>query len=1445
MARRQDTQETPVRPMAARAKRHQKYGGREDQAVGYQDSAAGGMHDKQSYGFKDEKDEKDEKNDKGDSDFQKHKNIQTARDGTQGPKSREFETAASHRTHRKTENQHKQSDGNPAGDPRVKTSRTMVSTSRKVAAIDEERGEQEADSEEVVWWGPPGRHDCGEGEPEEELHHPGKWWQEGGEMVEDSASDAVSKDKAEARQDGLSQDGLRPDPLNRKSKEPEVRTARSGPLMFKPTKREIEEHNKHHCPFQPWCEHCVRGRATNVQHRRKKDEAEEDVDNKVPRISMDYFFMSRKDEEAKENPVLGMVDESTGDKYARATGQKGLGKNGEMDWLIQDMVNELRAWGHTGGPSGHIIMKSDNENSIKAVRDAVGRLLGGRVVPEGPPKGESQSNGRVEEAGKTIIGFARVLKDQLEKNAKVEILGSDVITQWLIRWAAMVPSRFLVGKDGKTAYERRRGRKCEVHTERFGESVWYRELKTKVEKQDKADSNWHRGLWLGHASNSNESIVGTKDGVVKAWAIRRMPVGEQWDASLIKTMQGTPQRPDPRKPSLSIPVSVSVDIMQEDESGIYVETARREAMPRSPHIRQWMLDEFGYTDGCQGCDFKKAGMSAQRPHNQKCRDRMEIAMEKDERGRRAKAAAKDRFDHWAALEMEENDKKEAQRKMEENQQKDEAKAEQASEGQPEEDQAPPEQVHQDQGEDEENDPDETKDEENKDEENKDDKDDKNDEDEDRKNDKKRNRGAIEQQHGDKRRRMPETRVQKRLRADSESEINKKFREEDFEDTALLQLHPANMSQQSRMEKATGICKRRLDRRAWRQKVENQQARMIENKAKDEMENKVRKLLKIGHADRIRDHTGKEVKKDDWHEDGVAAWDDITGVGLDASEVRKARMTEIGYAKKKHVWRKITRAESMRRGWKVIKTRWIDINKGDNDNMIYRSRLVAKEFNTGEVEGLFAGTPPLESLRMLVSDAASLKKGFRRKCIMINDVSRAFFEAPMQRNVCIELPDEDLDEKDRGKDMVGHLRMSLYGTRDAAANFQHEVKKFMKSNGFTVGLYNPCTYHHKGWQLKCLVHGDDFVTSGDRSGCDWLRKRLESRFEIKTKIVGHGGDEVREERILNRVIRATEKGWELEADQRHVDIIVEQLNLKEANPVKTPGEEEQVWEIEGNSEPLDEASSRKYRELAARANYLAQDRMDIQFATKEVCRGMCQPTKGNLKKLRRLGRYLKGHPRTVMAYKWQGQKQSVQGYSDSDFAGCRKTAKSTSGGVIMFGDHYIKSWSSTQKTVALSSGEAELTALVKCSCEVLGVVQLAADWGEDLEGEVLVDSSAALGVVARIGAGKLRHVRVGQLWVQQKNETGELNYKKIKGTSNPADLMTKSLVSQDIVRYMGMAGQELRLGRASKGLQLSTDTTKSANKLSPNLVSGFRSSQLVEQSLVDRLRSKEECETYHG
>ena len=116
-------------------------------------------------------------------------------------------------------------------------------------------------------------------------------------------------------------------------------------------------------------------------------------------------------------------------------------------------------------------MKSDGERAIGVVIDETARRLGGKVISEKPPKGESQSNGAVEEAGKRVREVAKVLKDMIEHKVTGKVKLESNVMQWLVRWAAMLLSRYQVGPDGKTGYERRRGRKCMIPLAAFGENV--------------------------------------------------------------------------------------------------------------------------------------------------------------------------------------------------------------------------------------------------------------------------------------------------------------------------------------------------------------------------------------------------------------------------------------------------------------------------------------------------------------------------------------------------------------------------------------------------------------------------------------------------------------------------------------------------------------------------------------------------------------------------------------------------------------------------------------------------------------------------------------------------------------------------------------------------------------------------------------------------------------
>ena len=130
-------------------------------------------------------------------------------------------------------------------------------------------------------------------------------------------------------------------------------------------------------------------------------------------------------------------------------------------------------------------------------------------------------------------------------------------------------------------------------------------------------------------------------------------------------------------------------------------------------------------------------------------------------------------------------------------------------------------------------------------------------------------------------------------------------------------------------------------------------------------------------------------------------------------------------------------------------------------------------------------------------------------------------------------------------------------------------------------------------------------------------------------------------------------------------------MSESNSVGTPSVRETVSDVS----PLPSCDATIYRALVARANYLSQDRLDIAFAVKELCRQMASPRVCDWNALKRLGRYLVSRPRIICRFAHQSAPESVCVWTDSDHAGCRETRKSTSGGVIMIGSHLIKAWSS--------------------------------------------------------------------------------------------------------------------------------------------------------------------------
>ena len=433
-------------------------------------------------------------------------------------------------------------------------------------------------------------------------------------------------------------------------------------------------------------------------------------------------------------------------------------------------------------------------------------------------------------------------------------------------------------------------------------------------------------------------------------------------------------------------------------------------------------------------------------------------------------------------------------------------------------------------------------------------------------------------------------------------------------------------------------------------------------------------------------------------------------------------------------------------------------------------------------------------------------------MMVIDIKRAHFYATSIRRVFVQLPPEDPRYGEPG--VCAELLQSMYGTRDAAANWEAAYTQVLVQAGFTRGQASPCHFWHEKWDVRVLVHGDDFVAIGPNEGLEKFRGMMEASYECKVESVGPGPEEQKELRVLGRIISYTEDGLRYEADPRHAEAVVEKLGLKDSNPAPTPAakeacrrgyggvlrtirdgtatsEEKAEWQKaaqeEENPEELAAPDVKLYQSMSARLNYLAMDRADVMFSVKELMRKMAKPTEGDLSKLKRVARYLVGTPWMYQEFPWQQRSGELRAYVDSDFAGCQSTRKSTSGGCLLWGSHCLKSWAKTQAIIALSSGEAELAAVVRGSTEVLGMQSILRDFGIEVELQVHSDATAAIGMVKREGLGKVRHLAVADLWVQEKQRLAVIVYGKVDGKHNPADAMTKGVDGDTLQRHMRTMG----------------------------------------------------------
>ncbi|CAE7846389.1 GIP, partial [Symbiodinium necroappetens] len=397
------------------------------------------------------------------------------------------------------------------------------------------------------------------------------------------------------------------------SRGPEIREAADRPALGEPpeedseaqrktrskripdlvSEQEYKDHMMTHLPFRSWCDHCIAGKSREDSHPLREARK---CKGEVPRFCVDYCFLGRAlkgempktaealkeplDAEDGQRPILVMVDQETGATFSY------LVTKGVNNYAVHVMSEALKFAGRQ-----RVLIMSDGEPAIRALIDTVARQAGKETqVQHAPKETHGPSNGAAERAILEVARQARTLVHALEtRYPGYQLKGDSEVFPWVIRHSGWLITRFLIKADGRTPYERLKGREYKGEIVDPLETVHY---KIDKDTRGKLDAQTSIGIWLGKTLSADEHVIGTPQGIRK------------WEKHRLEAVTGTPWQP--KGQALVVPG---------DNKPLTLPDGRK---VRSAYITLERQIKHGPTPGCPGCNCLAGEV---KPHNAECKKR--------------------------------------------------------------------------------------------------------------------------------------------------------------------------------------------------------------------------------------------------------------------------------------------------------------------------------------------------------------------------------------------------------------------------------------------------------------------------------------------------------------------------------------------------------------------------------------------------------------------------------------------------------------------------------------------------------------------------------------------------------------------------------------------------------------------------------------------------------
>ena len=473
--------------------------------------------------------------------------------------------------------------------------------------------------------------------------------------------------------------------------------------------------------------------------------------------------------------------------------------------------------------------------------------------------------------------------------------------------------------------------------------------------------------------------------------------------------------------------------------------------------------------------------------------------------------------------------------------------------------------------------------------------------------------------------------------------------------------------------------------------------------------------------------------------------------------------------------------------KIMDSKWVFVVKYNIDKSVdkFKARLCAKGFSS--IPGIhhnetYAPTAPLAAARLMFALGAGSDAEIHQM-----DVSGAFLYGDLEEEIYM-LPPPGLEEPDN---KVWKLKKSLYGLKQAPRVWHKMLHSVLTNEGFKQSKIEPTLYilQRQGESTHTLVFVDDLLLLCTNKGLlDNIKKVLMTHFDMtdlgpSEKYLGWHVQRDRvnkkvwlslEKKIREGVISfglqdATPTATPLPTDYKA--LLPHEVDLENPDREPLPGSNDKFSPL------LDPENHSIFRQMTGFIQYIAQAlRPDVAFAANQLAAVQHKPRERHLKGAVHCLRYLKGTATLGLCYSAQAP-QELRGYTDSDFAGCPGTRKSTTGWIFTYAGAPISWKSKKQDCITTSSCEAEYVALTSGTKECLWLRDMLGEFGlsPTRPTPLHCDNEAAVRISRdTVCHSRTKHVSLSFWFVRERQEEKSIRVQSIPTKDQLADFLTKSL-----------------------------------------------------------------------